>query len=606
MKKVILIFFIVGLVVFGNALFNKFVWDDEEQVVNNGLIHSISNFPQFFGGSTFNTGGSGNLGGLYYKPLMTVSFSLLSTLFGANPFFFHLFQIILHILNSFFVYLIFKKFFPKTSEIGRLSLPLIPTALSLVFLVHPINSETVVYISSLQDILYFFFGSLAFLLLLYKDHSSKNFSFISLLLLLSLLSKETGVVFIFICYLYLSIFNKDRFKTFFVWPVFSLAVYLFLRFLIAGVYLEKHNLSPITRANFFERLPSIPKIFWRYIETFLFPKNLITSQQWMVTSINFKDFFLPVFFSTLAVASILLIPLLNLRTKNRDIFKTSIFFTVWFFAALGLHLQIFPLDMTYADRWFYLPMVGLLGLIGVLFTKLRIKNEKLKVFLLISFILVISVLSIRTIIRNTNWKDGFTLYTHDIKYAPESFDLQNNLGVELYRAGKNNEAKIHFQKSTELAPFWWTNWSNLGVIYEVEGEATKAAELYQKAIDSGDYYLAHVNRTKLMLNYFGPEKGKKAAEESLKKLPNNSDLWLSLALSEYLLSDKLPCSKQVQSQDPSATSSADPKCLEEFRKSREISLTAARNSYFLSPNEQNYYVITRLEQGLDLEFKPKN
>lgn len=91
---------ILGFCVYLPTLFNGFVWDDEEQIVNNPQIQSLSNLPAFFSGSTFNAGGGGNLSGLYYRPLMTSSFTLVYSIFGLNPFFFHLVQVILHIANA--------------------------------------------------------------------------------------------------------------------------------------------------------------------------------------------------------------------------------------------------------------------------------------------------------------------------------------------------------------------------------------------------------------------------------------------------------------------------------------------------------------------------
>lgn len=97
-----------GFLLYFNSLFNGFVWDDEELIVNNSQVHSLANLPAFLSGSTFNPGGASQLSGLYYKPLMTISFSALYTLFGPNPFFFHLFQLLLHIANTVFFYFILK------------------------------------------------------------------------------------------------------------------------------------------------------------------------------------------------------------------------------------------------------------------------------------------------------------------------------------------------------------------------------------------------------------------------------------------------------------------------------------------------------------------
>lgn len=186
--------------------------------------------------------------------------------------------------------------------------------------------------------------------------------------------------------------------------------------------------------------------------------------------------------------------------------------------------------------------------------------------------MVITGLSIRTIIRNLNWKDGLTLYSHDIRYSQDSFDLENNLGVELFRAERFEEATIHFQKSTQLAPKWWTNWNNLGVIAEKNQDFNKAAEYYQKAIDNGSYYLAYENQAKLLFFHKDPKVAKNFTEESINKFPQNGVLWFVLSLSEYKLGNI------------------------------NASLEASKKAYLLSPNDQTYYLYSRLSQNLPLDL----
>lgn len=560
-SKIIFLFIIIGFLVYFNGLFNNFVWDDEEQVVNNVLVHSISNIPYFFSGSTFNTGGSRSLGGLYYKPMMSVSFAFIYTLFGQNAFFFHLLQLVLHIANSIFVFLIFNYLFKKFKN-GEL----ISFFLAIIFLVHPINTETVIYIASLQDVLYFFFGIFALWRVITKSISFYNLLIISFLLLLSLLSKETGFVFIPIILSYLFLFKREKIINYIISIGIVLFIYSFLRFKIAEIYFNKHDLSPITRMPIFERILNIPEIIIFYLKTFLYPINLSISQHWVIKSMNFSEFYLPLLLSIIFL-SLFIIFAFKLKSKGNEIFKIYIFFFLWFIFGLGLHLQIFPLDMTVAERWFYLPEIGLLGMIGIICI-LWIK--KMKTILLISVIVLIFCLSIRTIIRNTNWKDGLTLYSNDIKITHGSFDLENNLGVELYRAGKFNEAKIHFENSTKIAPFWWTNWNNLGVMVEKE-DYRKALSYYQKAINNGSYYLAYENIAKVLLIQKKFAETKEFTESSLKTLPNNSNLWESLAFAEYNLGNK------------------------------EQALKAAENAFILSPTQQTYYLYNNLSKNLPLE-----
>jgi len=163
-SELIIFLILIGFLVYLPSLFGRFVWDDEEQIVNNILVHSAKNIPLFFKGSTFNTGGTGNLNGVYYRPLMMVLFSFIYQIFGSQAFFFHFVQIALHISVVIVLFLIFKKFFKKK----------IAFILSLIFLVHPANVESVSYISAIQENLFVLFGLLS-LYISIKKHNNKLF-----------------------------------------------------------------------------------------------------------------------------------------------------------------------------------------------------------------------------------------------------------------------------------------------------------------------------------------------------------------------------------------------------------------------------------------------
>ena len=186
-----------------------------------------------------------------------------------------------------------------------------------------------------------------------------------------------------------------------------------------------------------------------------------------------------------------------------------------------MHLQLVSLDMTVADRWFYFPMIGLLGMIG---TMLSFWQGRMTIYI---SIIIICLFSIRSYIRTLDWKNGLTLFSKDIKIVSGSFDLENNLGVELFRAGDYKNAKIHFENSTKIAPFWWTNWNNLGAIYEREKNYQVAAEYYQKAINNGQYYLAYENLAKiLVLHGNDQKKTEEFLQNTVRLFPRNQNLLL--------------------------------------------------------------------------------
>jgi Flp pilus assembly protein TadD len=140
-------------------------------------------------------------------------------------------------------------------------------------------------------------------------------------------------------------------------------------------------------------------------------------------------------------------------------------------------------------------------------------------------------------VRNSNWKNGLSLYSHDLQISADSYDLENNLGVELYRAGRRDEAKPHFMRSTELAEDWWINWNNLGVVVEEEGDLETATRYYQKSIDHGQYFLAYQNLARIKTKQ-DPEAAVVFIKESLRLLPYNADLYKWWGIAEYQLGNK--------------------------------------------------------------------
>lgn len=565
--RAILILVIIGFIVYFNSFFNGFVWDDEEQVLNNTLVHSITYMPQLFLGSTFNTGGSGELAGMYYKPMMSVAFAALYTVFGANSFFFHLFQVSLHIANSVMIFSLFALFF---------SVPL-SFFLALIFLVHPINAETTVYVSALQDTLFMFFGLLALRKLRSLKWNHKTEVIVCLFLLFSLLSKETGLLFLPVLTGYSWLFLKKRFKFSLVALTLTLLVYLFLRVIVANVPFGHSGPSPILNAPLSERLLTLPKIAFYYLKTAVFPKDLAIAQHWLVKTPDWPNFYLPLIIDLL-VAIAILSWLIFVWRKLPKIFPVTLFFSGWFGLGMFLHLQIFPLDMTVAERWFYFPFAGLLGILGTILMQIPVSKRLTTVLTALAAVLIL-LLSARTVVRNSNWQNGLTLYGHDIKISQNAFDLENNYGVELFRYGDLNDAAIHFKKSTELAPNWWTNWSNLGVIEERRNNIAAAKEDYKKAIANGGYYLAYENLANI---YFkeSPKKARDFIKTSLQRLPLNGRLWFLLAVSDYKLGQK----------DETKVSLSDE------------ALLAARQAYILLPTQETYSLYQALQSGQQINL----
>jgi len=531
-KKFLWTLIIIGFSVYFISLFGQFLWDDEEQIVNNQIVHTIGNILSLFSGSTFNTGGKNTLHGIYYKPFLSTCYSIIYSLFGGKPFYFHLFQVSLHIVNSIFIYLILNFLFSEKLSIKKTLSEYSSFLLSIIFLVHPINTESVAYISALQDVLYFFWGILGLTLVIFKDlikiKDHYYYLVISLCLLFSLLSKESGVLFFFIVLIYTFIYQKKNLRMLCISIMSVFGIYLFLRLIIAKIPINgSEGISPIMRIGICERLLCIPKIIFFYIKTYFYPGDLMIAQHWVVNDLNFKDFYLPLIICISLFTLITLFAYILYR-KDKKLWKLYLFFVLWFMIGLALHIQIFPLDMTVADRWFYFPQVGLLGVIFTIvyyFYKRRIEELNFKMILFATILAISTILSIRTFSRTLDWSSGFTLYKNDIEINPEAFDLTNNLGVEYFRKDEIDEAQEYFYKSTEIAPYWWTNWNNLGVVYENKGDLEKAEKYYRKSIGNGDYFLAYENLAGILYKQEKYGELKEFLEkDALLKFPYNRNL----------------------------------------------------------------------------------
>lgn len=516
--KAVVFIILIGLLVYFVSLFNGFVADDNIYILGNPLITNF-NLQTFLYGSSYYTGDVTKLAGIYYKPLFTLAVSLLFQLSHGTPFLFHLTQLLLHIVNSSLLFLFFSKFFRKK----------ISFFLGLIFLLHPANVESVVYIANLQEPLFFFFGIIAlFIISRLKTINWKSFLLISLFLLLSLLSKETGILFLLATVSYSIFFNKKKMMSFLLaGSVFWF--YIFLRFIVAHVAINKQVISPIMGASIGIRLLTLPKIIYSYLLLFFFPKNLSWGQHWLVKSIDFPNFYFPIIIIILTAVVLLL---LYLQIKNRKtLTPTFFFFLSVSIMGLSLHSQLIPLDFTFADRWIYFPMMGFLGLFGIFLQ--NVLNKKISPILLISLsIILLAVLTVRSFIRTLDWKDDYTLSIHDVKVDPDSFALQNNLGVVLVGRGNYLEAKKHLEKSLELYPIQGT-YDSLAFVYSKLGNPEKSLQFYEKSLGMGDFYMTYQNYIAELIRQKKLNEALNETKLALKKYPYNPKLWLLLAVVEY-------------------------------------------------------------------------
>lgn len=338
---------------------------------------------------------------------------------------------------------------------------------------------------------------------------------------------------------YRLLFIKTQIRVFIISSLITLFIYLFLRFVVGGAFLTKLDLVLIARLTLLGRLITIPAIFYYYIMTFFMPISLSVDQEWIVQNINFSTFYFPLIIDILFLISIGVLGM-YIYIKQKVQFPVFLFFFIWFLIGIALHLQIFPLDFTVSDRWFYFPMVGLLGLIAILIQSISKKYKILQILGYVGAIVIICFLSIRTIIRNTDWQNQLTLFSHDISIQ-DNFDSENNLGSAYTRTGNSKLALMHYKKSVALLPND-INLFNLGFTYEQLGNIQNAKKYYKEVLANKNSHSAFKLYAFQALGFIytnrDPKTAKQYAQSGLQQYPNDGSLYAVLAISEYRLHDQ--------------------------------------------------------------------
>jgi tetratricopeptide (TPR) repeat protein len=434
------------------------------------------------------SGGSAKMGGIYYKPLMTTYYAIIWHFFGANPLAFRIPLLILHILSTYIVFLFSMSFLSRIPSLF----------VALIFLLHPINTEVVLYIADAQDILYFFFGIISLYMIESLENKKTLFTMLLITFSCGLLSKETGALFLIIGGAYAFFLRPKK-----LFPVFSSAAiigfsYLLLRFQI-GLTETKNPALLFHSASFLDRLRMLPLILGHYIEIFFFPARLSLATDFVLPGITLELFWIPLIITFIFLLILYKISryLFSIGHKNITLFFLSTIF-FWFV----LHGQmLIPLDGVYADRWFYIGVWALTSLLVLLLSH-TFSIKKLSA----SLTLITLLFGIRCFTHSSDWQDPKVLYQRELSLHPWDAIMANNVGVMLFREQQIPESESYFTKSTQLNPNWNVAWNNLGAVKENQQKFSEALELYLKSLQISPYPLAYENYVNLLIKLGEKEK----------------------------------------------------------------------------------------------------
>lgn len=513
--QVAIVILVVAFTVFFSGLNGGFQGDDTDQIIKNEAVHSISNIGLFFRASTFWNGET--LVGDFYRPTMTTTYSIVYTFFGANPIAYHVVQLLIYSACAFILFLFLKTLFKQSVAI----------LLSLVFLVHPINSQIVFSIPSMQEPLMFIFGISA-LYVLTRAKTFKNLSIATFLLFMSLMSKETAIVFVCVSIVYLLIYSRESLVRFIKLIILPVILYIIIRISVVG-FGNIAQSAPVDYLSFGERMFMVPSLILFYITKFFLPRDIATSYYWTHNSFSIDGFLIPLLIVIAVIAIFTVVGwFIFIKGGTKQLFK-YLFFVSWIIFGLAPHMQIIALDMTACETWFITPITGVLGAIAVATETLSPRFNK-NLMLIIGLVVFI-LLGVRSGIRGLDYKNQETLSLKDIAITDRNYLAMNNLAKYYINHDDPAKAEWYALKSVEFFPAV-SNYNNLGVIYQKLRDFVAAKEAYMKALNFVPLRVCYENVAIVNFVVGNSSDNIVFLKKGLEVYPTNNRLWTYLAIEE--------------------------------------------------------------------------
>jgi len=423
-----------------------------------------------------------NQGTPQYYPVIHTIFWIEHKLWGLNTFGYHFVNMLLHMINALLLYRVIRKIYPRAAF-----------AAALLFAIHPIQVETVAWITELKNLLSLCFFLLAFLSYLEFDISKRVGHYVKTLglFICALLSKSISVCFAFVPIIY-KWWRNGRIG----WRDIRLAAPFFFIGLLSGlhtVYLEAHRVG--ARGHEFgltllDRLVLAGRILLFYIYKICIPfKFMFFYPRWRIDVTQWWQWLF------LIISTAILVSLFCLRNRiGRGAFALFLFYIISIFPALGF-INVYPMVFSFvADHFSYLstPILFLLLVSTVIFLfdkiKERIPGMADKFYRLIWGVLavpLIAYLCFKSMILTGSYKDQITLWGTLIRKNPDLWVSYINLGRIYEGMNENRKAISLYKKAIELNSGDSVTYYNLGNIYLKLGMNEKAVFLYKKTLTGG-------------------------------------------------------------------------------------------------------------------------
>jgi tetratricopeptide (TPR) repeat protein len=472
---------LLTLIVYGQVIGFDFVdWDDPSLIIGNPLIQ------------TFNPAIFWSFEPELYAPLSLLSFQIEHALAGFEPSLFHITNLLLHLINIVLVWKLLTSL-GKSQIINHKSHLIFILLGTALFALHPIQAETVAWVSARKELLWTFFGLLALIAYVQplKDHSQSHPVLrllmrhrVFLFTLLALLSKPTAVVLPLIM-IGMDWQNKTLSKASVQkkWPLLLLAVTFGLLGLLGksgstiSLSLWDHLLLAATGIPY-----ALQLIFWPSGYALLHPAQEPIALLTMTYGGSL------VF---LMIAGMLLWKFRN----TLPLFTLGIgMFVLMLLPALFAPIHAETITIL-SEHYLYFPLIGIAIAISGLLAQSQIINHKLPIVPVLLLLILLALLTPLTFFQASVWRDSATLFESVRNTYPRSAPVLTNLGAAYARMERYPEAESILRQAVGLDPDLAQAHFNLGGLRYIRGNYPGAITEYKRVIELNP---AHIDAWRML------------------------------------------------------------------------------------------------------------
>jgi tetratricopeptide (TPR) repeat protein len=470
-RRVALLLVLLVAVVYQGTLRSGFHYDDFHAVVRNPHL-SLSNTVNFFSDpSMFSV----NPESAMYRPLLLTTFSLNRAVSGDRPWSYHLGNVILHAANTVAV-LWLLRLVGLTAGACALA--------SVLFAVHPLNSEAVSYVSSRSQLLATLWILLLCSLTLCASTTTQRLSGV-VCLIMALMSKSVAIVSPALALLGWqrtqdhspsglgqSVANRTRI----MWASVVAIVLVVYLTLIRSLFAKAVFDAPVR--DRFAQLATQAKALGYYLWLTVMPVRLSVEHQFDVS----RDIDPVVGLAALFVGSLAIVCI-----QGRGTWRWG---SLWWLICL-LPTTVVPLIVLVNEHRLYGAGIGAVVLIAVVFGSLRFKCRPVAAGLIAAYTITLALLTVQ---RVDVWRSESSLWRDAAEKAPASLKAQVRWADVLEAEGESELAEQTYLRALAMRPLHAAARNNLGRLYLVQGRLDEASLQFQTLLDkSPDNIPARMN-----------------------------------------------------------------------------------------------------------------